>query len=481
MVLPGGARGSARPRAADVPHDGRPPLRRFTRWLLATLALALVVVIAFGVHRYTAQPPAIDLVAAYERLDKEHREGRTPGGPAWDELVGLFTEYDALRGEIVATHLPPVNPDWLYIPVAYQKSEGVFRTDVARALLELYVASDLPARLTALRDADEASPPPFVVDGAFELIYKPYQHLSSLRWRLAAPELVRAQRAMRSNDHDSALESFENAIWLGRVAGDVAFWGGLNEEYSILEDLHDVLRTEINNGNVSADVARGLLTLYADRYASEQTRIRRAIEGDRLIVREVLRRTYEEGQLPYEVEFPIETPRILWISHRKAASMIDHDAERTAALVEGAATERRPIEFTSDRYEWGVPPAPVSHVSLPHRGFTRQIWSDGAHSGMVMLALAIEVFREEHGRVPETLSELVTTRIIEGLPEDPFARDGAFVYAVDRDAPLGYRLHSVGRDHHDDFGRVEEFSRGWDTRAMNADVVFTPIPVWPDE
>ena len=436
--------------------------------------------IALGVHRYTAQPPAIDLVAAYERLDKEHREGRTPGGPAWDELVALLTDYDALRGEIIATHLPPVKPDDLYIPAAYWEDAPYFRTDAARALLELYAASDLPACLTALRDADEVSPPSMILEGAFDFTGEPSRYVNRLNYIPAAYEFVRAQRALRGGDDNAALESFQNAMWLGRAAGDAPSYYGFANRIEIWNGIHTTLRTEINEGHVSGRVARALLDAYAQSNASEPERTRRAIEGDRLIVREVLRRTYEEGQLPYEVEFSLDTPRILWISHREAASMIDHDAERTAALVEGAATERKPIEFTSDRYEGHFLPPPVSHVKLPHYAFTRQIWSDRAHRGMVVLALAIEVFREEHGRVPETLSELVTTRTIQGLPEDPYARDGAFVYAVDREAPIGYRLHSVGRDHHDDFGTVEEYSRGWDTRAMNADVVFTPIPVWPD-
>ncbi len=71
--------------------------------------------------------------------------------------------------------------------------------------------------------------------------------------------------------------------------------------------------------------------------------------------------------------------------------------------------------------------------------------------GAAELALAIEVYRGEHGRVPERLEDL-TPGVLERLPEDPFAPDGRFRYRPDGESRVGYILYSVGDDGEDHGG-----------------------------
>lgn len=65
--------------------------------------------------------------------------------------------------------------------------------------------------------------------------------------------------------------------------------------------------------------------------------------------------------------------------------------------------------------------------------------------------LAIEVYRASAGTPPASLAEL-TPEVVERLPTDPYADDGAFVYMRDSSSSLGYRLYSVGADGRDDGG-----------------------------
>ena len=66
-------------------------------------------------------------------------------------------------------------------------------------------------------------------------------------------------------------------------------------------------------------------------------------------------------------------------------------------------------------------------------------------------ALAIEVYRAEHGNRPDTLDAL-TPGVLPDTPRDPHATDGRYVYRQDASSPLGYVLYSVGPDGIDDGG-----------------------------
>lgn len=66
-------------------------------------------------------------------------------------------------------------------------------------------------------------------------------------------------------------------------------------------------------------------------------------------------------------------------------------------------------------------------------------------------ALAIEVYRAEHGAPPAALDAL-TPGVLAEPPRDPHARDGRYVYRHDDTSPFGYVLYSVGPDGVDDGG-----------------------------
>ncbi len=67
---------------------------------------------------------------------------------------------------------------------------------------------------------------------------------------------------------------------------------------------------------------------------------------------------------------------------------------------------------------------------------------------LLIVGLALKIYKGEHGKYPAKLSELVPG-ILASLPNDPFALSGTFQYRLDKS---GYVLYSVGPDGKDDGG-----------------------------
>jgi len=103
------------------------------------------------------------------------------------------------------------------------------------------------------------------------------------------------------------------------------------------------------------------------------------------------------------------------------------------------------------------------------RTFSALIFANYAHAGvrehdslarlrLAIAGLALEQFREEQGRLTDTLNDL-EPRFLTELPQDPFT--GAELRY--RRLPKGYVIYSVGRDLIDDGGKEPtpgQLSRG---------------------
>ena len=79
-----------------------------------------------------------------------------------------------------------------------------------------------------------------------------------------------------------------------------------------------------------------------------------------------------------------------------------------------------------------------------------------AANRLLIIGLALKIYKAEHGKYPATLAELVPG-VIASLPDDPFALSGAFKYRLEKDK---YVLYSVGPDGKDDGGTpIDDKSR----------------------
>jgi hypothetical protein len=73
---------------------------------------------------------------------------------------------------------------------------------------------------------------------------------------------------------------------------------------------------------------------------------------------------------------------------------------------------------------------------------------------LAVVALALEQFRIQTGKLPDTLNDLKPSFLAE-IPEDPFTGDDLLY----RQLPKGYIVYSVGRDLVDDGGKDETDSK----------------------
>lgn len=101
--------------------------------------------------------------------------------------------------------------------------------------------------------------------------------------------------------------------------------------------------------------------------------------------------------------------------------------------------------WETSRHNWYI----LSALLLPAMDSTifREA-SEVAHVRTAQTALAVECFRGLHGRLPESLNELVP-QFIAAVPQDPFDGQPLRYHLLKK----GYVIYSVGRDGHDNNGR----------------------------
>lgn len=97
-----------------------------------------------------------------------------------------------------------------------------------------------------------------------------------------------------------------------------------------------------------------------------------------------------------------------------------------------------------------TPPATPDQFTERLAGLFRNIqyWTSEARRGLLLLALACQVYYGEHNQYPAKLEDL-TPMILKELPEDPYAKSGSYGY---RRTGKGFIVYSIGPDGVDDGG-----------------------------
>ncbi|MGQ9649354.1 MAG: hypothetical protein ACUVXJ_04525 [Phycisphaerae bacterium] len=146
-------------------------------------------------------------------------------------------------------------------------------------------------------------------------------------------------------------------------------------------------------------------------------------------------------------------------SRRQAKDRLDEYFRRQFASIDTPAPPPPPASTLLNR------PSPSWDPTLPFRVNKERDWSWGirwslGHDKMwvegTITVLAVAAYRNDHGRFPESLDELVP-RYLEAVPMDPFTSQ-PLRYRLDTEE--GYRLYSVGEDGKDD-GGVERDAGSW--------------------
>lgn len=97
------------------------------------------------------------------------------------------------------------------------------------------------------------------------------------------------------------------------------------------------------------------------------------------------------------------------------------------------------------------------------------------YDGAMRLVLAIRVFEGEHGKLPESLDDLVPG-VLAALPENPYDESRRFLYRRDPESSFGYVLYAPGPSGID-HGGVRSPGQSFgpsSVRSMTADYVIVP-------
>jgi hypothetical protein len=151
---------------------------------------------------------------------------------------------------------------------------------------------------------------------------------------------------------------------------------------------------------------------------------------------------------------------------------MDADLRKPRWEVDWRAAERHLVELKSDRRYLLLAILAPSYSRMSLTG--DRVLAD---QEAVTTAIAIELYRRQHGRYPSALSELVP-ELLPSVPVD-HVTGGPLVYRLDRGPWGGPVLYSVGVDRKDDLGRVpkgEKYELG--VRASDPDIKPTSDGDW---
>jgi len=114
-----------------------------------------------------------------------------------------------------------------------------------------------------------------------------------------------------------------------------------------------------------------------------------------------------------------------------------------------ALIEKAKLPYAAHDEPITVPDDPLCNsLSTSFRKIFFKDASNVSQNALLLVSLALQAYRAEHGNYPETLAEL-TPAYITAIPDDPFALQAPVCY---KRAADGYLLYSIGPDGKDDGG-----------------------------
>ncbi|GAB4546780.1 MAG: hypothetical protein Tsb0013_05950 [Phycisphaerales bacterium] len=450
------------------------------KWtLLIILVLLLVGVISFY-RWFSASPAPIDHNAAYraveERLvDQSHDAG------AWSVVTGLVKRYDReLEGEMrriaasLGVELDALDITHAFLDEAEADEIGADRAG-SRELLDWYVASDIPAKLADALALPGARPASLTEQGpiSFETLLD--QEMIGAR-RLSQAEGMRMRLAIERGDAPTAAACARTIVTLARLQDAQPLLITLLVGQAIWMQAQGAAEDAIADAMITPELARALLPVFTDQLAGEPRRSRALLEAEVVGFRSTIDRLYsgdfDMSALGMGGGMP---PRILWANHKTvdtlAVSYFDAMLERLEA---GPATTDEPeLPFDDSDPVQRVRLAPLTFALPAIDRSLSTVFQSRCRTGAAVLHMALAVHAADTGTLPQSLGELVTSGVLDELPTDPFAPDGAYRYRLDPQSPGGFVLYSVGPDGADDGGSGQAWPERMRDIPTGEDVLFT--------
>jgi ABC-type transport system involved in multi-copper enzyme maturation permease subunit len=424
---------------------------RLTAWFLFFLPL-IIGLGWYGYSHFAAERSLEQAIADADRLD-----------PGWRLLeleakrtIVPYEENSTYVIREVRTRLPG---DWevgrLYDQFQVQglDPEKQLKDRQVQVLTELLEKAE-PVLILARRLVDMPrgrAPITWSPDGLWMMLVDTQNSRSSANL-LMYDTLLRTQE----HDVDGALDSCRGIINAGRSIGDEPSLVSVLVRIAIRGVAINSLERAIAQGEPGDEAMRKLQSLLEDEEKAPLLVI--GFRGERASFDRLMERL-QSGEMSTKVL------RGLWGGGSQEAILISgplkgQRASMLEIMTESVEAAKLPIERQEaefKRIDASISSKPlITRMVLPAVGRVEQsYWGSQARLRAAIVALAIERYRRQHGRWPDSLAELVPDKLA-AIPADPY--DGQ---------PLRYRrnsdgviIYSVGPDKVDDGGKLDRNKPG---------------------
>ena len=312
------------------------------------------------------------------------------------------------------------------------------------------------------------------------LIFQTIPDVAQLR-RLARARIASMYQALAQGDADEAVTALDQTLYLAQVNTHQSLIIEQLVGRAIAAAAAGRLRQALMHYQLDATTYAQLLKTFQQRLPLGPTKI--ALQGERLIMLDMIQRVYSDdgkggGRLllaeigdmvqmtgagsstsrPKEDGLAIVNLGGFFYANRTETTEVANEFfDHFIRLSLLSRADRRADPFDENAVfqtlGWRLMPLNMLMPALG-RAIDARDAIDCEMAGTIIM-LALEQYRAEIGRYPDSLDEL-SPSILEDIPSDPFSVDG-FVYRTLADDPAGkgYVLYSIGADGVDNNGATD--------------------------
>ncbi len=405
----------------------------------------------------------VDYVAAFNALSE----------PPSDEAVDRWRRLIELGGEIRKRqeygHITdgavdwrwPERVDWSALDPEVSSEYSAESVEAARSVFDSLVEDGVFVELERVATAGPPSPPPEVGPLWSSSMSDAFRSARGI----VHVERVRFKQTIDREDSDAAIGAIRTILAATRSTSRPYLLDWL-VAVAMCATLIDTIDFWLIHDSIDAEIAVDLLGVLPIRAPIGP--IARTLEGERLVTLEFLQQSYQGAAAAPGT--PALSPFYRWkYSHREVVRAVDSyfdEAERIAEVsAHSLSDEQQALESIDSA--WGSDPmfsplfAPLLSRPIEIEPALKCSWR------AARLRLALDAYRSSNdGAYPDDLESLVPA-VIEAIPLDPLAPDGAFRYIPAADGS-SYVLYSVGFDGEDN-GGLEQLDRGHSAPRLKAE------------
>ena len=448
------------------------------RNIVLALSIAFVAWIGYLIYwAVTVKPnPSTDYAKKMQELSAA---SQPPGENGWPMLIEAARILSEVRFALVEA-------DDSAAPFDHFDFDPFYRSDTSPEVLSklLHTIAELRAAGTFDQLALAAQQPngvrPQLQSQGQALIFQTLPDIGHLR-NLAQARTASMYQALAQGDPDEAVAALDQTLYIAQVDTHQSLIIEQLVGRAIASLAARWLRQAIMDHQLDATAYVQLLNTFRRHLPLGSTEI--ALQGERFSLLDVIQHVYsddgtgggrlllaEAGDLLQLTGMGNSTfqrtgnmPAIanlggfFYANRTESTAVVNELFDNLIRRSRLSRADRRADPFDEDAFvqslDWQYMPL---NMLLPALGrfVAHRDASDCDIAGTIIM-LALEQYRAETGRYPESLDDL-TPAIVDAIPSDPFSVKG-FVYRKSSDEPLGkgYVLYSIGADGVDNSGKTD--------------------------